>query len=711
MAHEVELHRRGFIVLAGAGLILGWAPAARASAPEAAAFTQTFLRIDTDGTVTVLAKHLDMGQGVWSGLASIVAEELDADWSQMKVEGAPAAPEYKNLVLGAQVTGGSTSIANSWTQLRTAGATARAMLIAAAAQRWKVPASAIVIKKGVVRDASGHQAGFGELAAAAAALPVPTEVKLKDPKDFVFLGKGFQRLDTAAKARGTALFGIDVRLPGMKIAVLARSPRFGGKLKTFDAAETRQVAGVTEVVQTPQGVAVIADNSWAAIKGRTALKLSWDDADAELRSSAAILETYKALAGTRGGMISLQRGDADQAMARAHRIVEADYAFPYLAHAPMETPTAVCRVTDGLCEIWGGIQSQTANQKAAAAILGLPIEKVLIHTLLAGGSFGRRATLDSDWIVELAEIVKATKAAYPVKLLRTREDDITGGYYRPMAYHRLRAGLTSGGEISGLTQTLVTQSILYGYPFGAEAPPKSDPTATEGNLVDRYDVDDATLRWIPGQAHVPITLYRSVGNTHTTFAKEVFMDELARAAGRDPLAFRLAHLGSRRRQAAVLKLAAEKFGWGGKPAPGRAWGMAVQEAFNTHVAQMVEVSVAGGEFRVERVVCAVDCGFALNPDNVAAQMEGGVGFGLSAALHGEITLSGGIPDQTNFDTYPILRMSETPRGIETYILNSGAPPTGVGEPGATPIAAAVANALSAATGTAFHQLPLKFPAA
>lgn len=709
MRPDAVLSRRGFMVLAGAaGLSLGLASQVEAAAQGEIAFAQTFLKIDADSTVTVFAKHLDMGQGIWSGLASIVAEELDADWAQVRVEGAPAAPEYKNLFFGSQTTGGSTSTANSFDQMRKAGAVARAMLIQAAADRWGAPPAEITVSAGVVRHAASKRTlTFGDLATKAAALPVPERVAFKDPKDYVFLGKAFPRLDSLAKSTGAQVYGMDVRLPGMKVAMVRRAPRFGGVVKSFDASAARKVAGVVDVVQVPSGVVVIAENTWAARLGREALVVDWDDTAAEMRSSDQILADFRKLADTGVGITATERGQPPAAMAAAAKRVDAEFEFPFLAHAPMEPLVAVCAVSpDGVVELWGGIQSQTANQKVLSDILATPIEKVKIHTLQAGGSFGRRATLNSDWIVELAHIVKAIKAAYPVKVMWTREDDLQGGYYRPISYHRMAGGLSADGKIVALQQTIVSQSLLYGIPFGAGDITKHDFTATEGAMAERYDIADAKLLWIPPKVHVPVTLYRSVGNTHTTFAKEVFMDRLARAAGVDPLQMRLNHLASSPRQAAVLRLAADKAGWGHALPPGVGLGVAVQEAFKSFIAQVAQVSVKDGEIRVERVVCAIDCGFALNPDVVRAQMEGGIGFGLSAALHDAITLNEGLVEQTNFDAYQILRMHEAPREIEVHILNSGASPTGVGEPGATPIAAAVANAIYAATGKSPSKLPL-----
>ncbi|WP_373987314.1 molybdopterin cofactor-binding domain-containing protein [Duganella sp. BuS-21] len=701
------ISRRGFITLAGAGLTLALLPVATAAA-DAPQLAQPFLRIAADGSVTVLAKHLDMGQGIWTGLASIVAEELDAAWEQIRVEGAPADKAlYKNLAFGAQTTGGSTSIANSWDQYRRAGAVARLMLVQAAAALWRVPTGEIGVARGRLRHVSGREAGFGELAGAAALLAVPAadSVTLKDPAKFEILGKVLPRLDVADKARGKIIYGIDVRRPGQKIAMIVRSPRFGGKVARFDAGAARKIKGVVEVVQVPNGVAVVANNTWAAREAQQALVVEWDFSDAEQRSSPQIIEQFRALALEADPVSYIKRGDSAAAFARAVKIVEADYEQPYLAHAPMEPLSAVCEMRDGACEIWGGIQSQSGDQAAAAKILGLPLQRVRLHTLYAGSSFGRRATFSSDWIAELAEVVKATGARYPVKMMWSRADDIQGGFYRPLSFHKLRAGLDAEGRIVAVSQTIVVQSFLFGAPKPG-VKNKPDPTALEGSMADRYDIADASVDWVNPPAKVPVHMFRALGYNHTTFSKEVFMDELARAAGADPLAFRLRHLGKHPRQATVLALACEKAGWDTPVALGRARGLAVQESHKSFIAQVVEVSVADGVVKVERLVCAIDCGLVLNPDNVRAQVEGGAGFAFGVALLGKITLKDGQVEQSNFHDYQVLRMNQMPRAIEVHIVPSTAAPTGVGEPVVVVTGAAVANALARLSGKPVRVLPL-----
>ena len=710
MSERLRVSRRAFIVVSGAAAAGGFALAAApatAGAAHAGALQQPFLRIGADSLVTVFAKHLDMGQGIWTGLASIVAEELDADWSQVRVEGAPADKAlYKNLIFGIQTTGGSTSTANSWEQLRRAGACARAMLVQAAAAKWRVPADEVQVSRGIVSHRGKRRARFGELAGAAAALPVPTEPKLKDASTFALLGKKLPRLDTSAKTHGLPIYAIDLERPGMRVALLQRAPRFGAVVASVDDRAARQVPGVVDVVQVPGGVAVIAEHTWAAMEGRRALQVVWQEDRAEKRSSADLAAEFKRLATEGNAVVCATRGDAAGAMARAASIVEADFEMPYLAHAPMEPLCAVGEWRDGGCEVWAGIQNQTADQAALARILELPLEHVTLHTLYAGGSFGRRATFSSDWIAELAQVLKATRGAYPVKLMWTREDDIRGGFYRPLNLHRLRAGVAADGSLLAIEHMIVAQSFLFGAPKPGVAQ-RADPTVFEGHLASRYDVADASLRWVNAEVGVPVQMYRALSHNHTSFAKEVFIDELARRAGRDPLEYRLAHLMSHPRQAAVLRLAAEKAGWGVPWAEGVALGLAVQQANNgTFVAQVAQVRLEGGAVSVERVVCAIDCGTVLNPDIVRSQIEGGIAFGLGAALHGRITLDEGRVVQSNFNDFAQLRFTEMPRAVEVHFIEGGTSPTGVGEPGSVLIAAAVANAIARLTGLPVRSLPL-----
>jgi isoquinoline 1-oxidoreductase beta subunit len=722
-----ELTRRQFLrltSLAGSGLTLGIllpGCGARSGGGGAgdtpARLAMPFLRIDPNNTVTVICKHLEAGQGVWTGLPAIVAEELDASWEQMRVESAPAqVPLYGNLAWGGKVqgTGGSTAIANSWQQLRQAGATARAMLVAAAAQDWNVPAADITVSAGVVSHAGrGKKATFGELAGSAAKQAVPAQVSLKDPTAFQIVGKEkLPRLDARAKSTGQQQFAIDVLLPGMMTAVVMRPPRFGAKVSSFDASAAKAVPGVVDVVQIPRGVAVVARDMWSAKKGREALSVTWDESGAEKRGTPQLLKEYRAVSRDKETTTVAQTGDVEAALAHAVHRVEGEFEFPYLAHAPMEPLTAVCRLGQEKCEIWAGSQLQTLDQGNAAAAVGLKPEQVSINTLAAGGTFGRRANSESDFIAEVASIAKATGGKYPVRLIWTREDDITGGRYRPLNYHRISAAISKDGKVA-YRQRVVGQSILANSPFAGLIKNGVDPTAVEGNAADEYDLDHAYIGWSQPKVGVPVLWWRSVGHTHMAFSKEVMIDELAESAGKDPVAFRLSLLGKHPRHVGALKLAAEKAGWGQafERGQGRGRGVAVHESFGSVVAQVAEVNVTGDKITVERVVCAVDCGIAVTPDVVKAQMQSGIAYGLSAALYGEITLTDGRVDQTNFHQYQVLRINEMPRVIEVYIVPSTNPPSGVGEPGTPPIAPAVANAVRAATGIRLHRLPFNLAAA
>ena len=702
------------VAAVGVGLVLGFrldpaqaqpgAPAPGVLAPNA------FVRIAPDNTVTIIAKHMEMGQGAHTGLATLVAEELDADWSQIRVEAAPSDPtRYNNLAwapLPAQGTGGSTSLANSWEQLRRAGATARAMLVAAAAQRWSVPASEITVDRGVVAHApSGRRATFGELAADAARQTPPSNVSLKDPKDFKLIGRHASRVDSRPKTDGSATYTLDVRRPDMLTAVIARPPRFGATVRSFDATEARRVNGVTDVVQVPAGVAVVGKGTWAAIKGRRALRIDWDERAAERRGSEELYAHYRTLA-VQPGAVAHGQGDVPAAMGSAARVLEAVYEFPYLAHTPMETLDCVVELRPDGCEIWLGSQVPTLDHQTVAAVVGLPPSKVRVHTMLAGGSFGRRSTARSELVVEAASVAKALGGARTVKLVWTREDDVRGGFYRPLYTHRLRAGLDTAGNVVAWEHRIVGQSIVTGTPL---APLRVrggiDLTSVEGAANLPYAIPNMLVDLHSPTVGIPVLWWRAVGSTHTAYSTEAFLDELAGAAGRDPLDMRRALLGRYPRHVAVLDLVARQSGWGQPLPPGRARGVAVHECFGSVVAQVAEVSRgADGLPRVERVVCAVDCGIAVNPDVVRAQMEGSIGFGLGSALWSEITVVDGLVQQSNFHDFRILRIDEMPR-VEVHIVPSAAPPTGVGEPGVPPIAPAVANAWLALTGQPVRRLP------
>lgn len=720
-AHDPNLSRRSLLKGAGALVIgLNLPLAARAQSGAASAFRpggnatfapNAFIRVAPDSTVTVLIKHIEFGQGPFTGLATLAAEEMDADWSQMRSEHAPADVKlYANLAFGAQGTGGSTAIANSWEQMRKAGAAARAMLVQAAADAWKVPAAEIKVDSGVISHASGKQGRFGDFAEAASKLPVPENPQLKPASAYKLIGKegAVKRLDSFDKARGRTQFTIDIHTPNMLTVVVARPPRFGGKVGSFDASETLKVKGVVDVKQIGSGVAVYANGMWPALKGREALKVTWDESEAEKRGSRELIAEYRKLA-RETGMVAGAHGDAEAVLAKADKVIEAEFVFPYLAHAPMEPLDGYLQWDGQQALARFGSQFQTTEHQTIATILGLPLEKVQLETMLAGGSFGRRAQVSQHLAAELAMAAKAIGPNRPVKVVWTREDDLTGGYYRPLFVHRLR-GAVKDGKIVAWANHIVGQSFFLGTPFEAMVVKNGlDATMVEGANEIFYEVPDFRCEVHSPKVGVPTLWWRSVGHTHTGYAVECFVDELLQAAGQDPLQGRLALMGDKHpRAAAVLKAVGEMANWkGAGPVDGRARGVAVVESFDSFVAQIAEVSMGqDGEPRVHKVWCAVDCGVAVNPDIIRAQMEGGIGFGLGHALYGEITLDGGKPVQTNFDSYRSLRIHEMPE-VEVRIMPSTEKPTGVGEPGVPPIGPAVANALAALGHGRPRQLPVK----
>ncbi|MGA9033498.1 MAG: xanthine dehydrogenase family protein molybdopterin-binding subunit [Sulfuricaulis sp.] len=718
MNTALNLNRREFLKVsaaAGGGLLIGlYLPgrleAAAGPPTEVEFMPNAFLRIAPDNTVTVISKHLEMGQGVYTGLPTIVADELDADWSQIRVESAPAdARRYGNLAWGgtSQGTGGSTSTTNSWEQLRRAGATARAMLIAAAAQTWKVDARTLRAENGFVIDTQGkRRTSYGELASLAATLTPPEDVKLKTPKQWKLIGKYVPRTDSVDKSTGAAIYASDFRLPGMLTALVTRPPLFGAKSKGFNAEAVKAMPGVKAVVAIPQGVAVVATDFWSAKQARDALHVEWDDSAAEKRSSDELLAQYMELA-KKPGAVAHRAGDIAKGLAGAAKKIEATFEFPYLAHAPMEPLACVVRLSDNACEVWAGSQQQTLDQATAARITGLKTEQVTIHTLLAGGSFGRHANPTADYVSEGVEVAKATRAMNaPIRLLWTREDDIRGGYYRPLYVHTIATGLDKRGRPLAWQHRIVGQSILAGTAFGAMIKDGIDFTSVEGASNLPYAIPNMLVDLHTTQVGVPVLWWRSVGSTHNAFSTEVMINELAVAAKQDPVAFRRQLLKDHPRHRGVLDLAAQKAGWGKPLTKGRWRGVAVHESFHSYVAEVVEISIADGKPKVERVVCAVDCGVAVNPDMVRAQMESGIIFGLSAALYGEITLKDGHVVQSNYHDYQIVRLPETPK-IEVHIVPSSAKPTGVGEPGVPPLAPALANAVLAATGKPVRRLPIR----
>lgn len=663
-----------------------------------------FLRVGTDNTVTVMLAHSEMGQGIWTTLPMLIAEELDADWSKIKVEHASAAPDYAHTAYGMQITGGSSTTWSEFDRYRQAGALTRAILISAAAQQLDVPVESLKTENGFV--ISGDQKiSYGDLAEAATKIETPKAVTLKDPKDWKVIGKATKRLDGAEKINGTAIFGQDIHFDGLMTAMVVRSPVFGGSVRKFDASAAKQIKGVHKVVQIPTGVAVIADNYWAAKKGRDALKVDWDlGPNAGLDSKALLADFRKKAASP--GLNAAKAGDSKVAMAKAEKFVEAEYTLPYLAHSPMEPLNCTVKIDTDTCEIWTGTQMQTTDQQAAAKILGLKPEQIKIHTQFLGGGFGRRANPAADFVSEAVHVAKA--AEMPVKTVWSREDDVKGGYYRPMYLHKAKIGLDNNGMPAAWEHVAVGQSIIVGTPFEAFMIKDGiDATSVEGTADSPYlkSVPHYQVSLHTAKTGIPVLWWRSVGHSHTAFVMESLIDELAHTAKKDPLEYRRALLKDHPRHLAALNLAAEKAEWH-KPLPkGVFRGIAVHESFGSFVAQVAEVSVEKGEVKVHRMVSAIDCGLAVNPDSLKAQMESSISFGLGAAMQSEITFKDGMVEQSNFHDYQVMRMAAMPK-VEVFIVPSTEKMGGVGEPGLPPVAPAVTNAIFAATGKRIRTLPI-----
>jgi isoquinoline 1-oxidoreductase beta subunit len=719
------LSRRSFLKitgLAGGGLALGIAGVESAQAQGAAAKPatppQAFLRIAPDNTVTVAVNRLEFGQGVHTALPMALAEELDVDWQNVRAMLAPAGDAYKDPMFGIQMTGGSTALNHSFEQYRELGARARAMLISAAAQKWKVDPASCTTSQGVVTSGA-NRATYGELADAAMSLPVPAQVALKDPAQFRIVGKPTPRLDSASKLHGDAVFGMDVQLKGMVVAVVAHPPRFGGKVKSFNADKARKVKGVVDVMQVNvdrggTGVAVIANGYWPAKTGRDALEIVWEDTGSTV-STAALFDQYSKLA-TQPGTVARAADGIDGAMAGAAKVIEAEYRVPYLAHAPMEPLNCTMqpevsgnKVT--AVKVWVGSQFQTIDQGAIARTLQLSPEKVTLNTMMAGGGFGRRAVPTSDYLVESANVLRAWVAAghtEPLKVMWSREDDIKGGYYRPLHVHRARIGLDAQGKVVGWQHTIVGQSIISGTPFEPMMVKNGvDATMTEGIVENDYALP-LQLNVHHPKVDVPVLWWRSVGNTHTAFVKETLADEMATAAKQDPVAWRMARLDEKAhaRHRAALQLAVDKSGYGKKKLPkGHAWGVAVHESFGSVVAYVVDVSLVKGEPRVHRVTAGVHANRVVNPLSAEAQIQGGCVFGLSMTKPGfAIEIENGVVKNSNFPDYPPPRMPDAPV-VDVFFVPSNDNPTGLGEPGTPTIAPAVANALFRLTGKRQRQLP------
>jgi len=687
----------------GGGLVLGVAlPDALlkpAAAQAAVSMPNAWVKIGRDNSITIISARSEMGQGVYTAMPTLVAEELEVDLAKIKVEIAPAAEPYINSMLGGQITGGSTSVAEGYDKLRIAGAQARTMLVEAAAQKWGVDASACRAQDGTVAGPAGQKATYGELAEAAAKLPVPKDVKLKEHKNSRYVGKPINRLDTPGKINGTAEYGIDVKLPGMLYASLAQCPVIGGKAVSFDAAKAKAMPGVKHVVQITDGIAVVADSWWRAKTARDALAITWDEGPGKALNSAGVAAALKAAAAKPGAAFKKQ-GDVEAGLKGAAKTLQAEYELPFLAHAAMEPMNFTADVRQDSCLIYGPTQFQQLAVGVAAQASGLKPEQVTVRTTFLGGGFGRR--IDADFVGQAVEISKAVGA--PVKLLWTREDDMTHDFYRPVSYHQLSGGLDAQGRPVALKFHLTSPSVTSRLfpPFIKDG---VDPLMTEAAVVP-YDIPHQFADVVIHDTGMRVGYLRSVSHALNSFAYESFMDELAAAAGKDPYQFRLALLDKQPRLKHVLELAAEKSGWGTPLPAGRFRGIGLMEGYGTSMAQVAEVSVAGPRVRVHRVVVAADLGKMVNPNIVKQQLESSIIFGLGAVLYGEITLKDGRVQQSNFHDYQVVRMPESPK-IEMHIVDSTEKPAGIGEPGTALVGPTVANAVFAATGKRLRKLPLR----
>ncbi|MHC2333780.1 xanthine dehydrogenase family protein molybdopterin-binding subunit [Bradyrhizobium sp. USDA 4454] len=705
-----DLSRRNFLragAIAGGGLLLSVSLPFAGRESEAAAADgfapNAFIRIGGDGKVVLTMPYVEMGQGTYTSIPMLIAEELEIGLNQVQLEHAPPSDKlYANPLLGVQATGNSNAMRGAWQPMRKAGATAKAMLVAAAAKRWNVePASCRAENGEVHHAASGRKLGYGELAADAAQIPVPENVTLKRPAEFRLIGTPAKRLDTPSKINGTAVYGIDARPPGVKIATLAQSPVFGGRVKRVDDAAAKAVNGVRQIVKLDDAVAVVADHMGAAKKGLAALTVEWDEGPHARLATADIARELEA-ATTKPGAVAQNIGDADKAMAGAATKVEATYQLPFLAHATMEPMNCTVHVRADGCEIWVGNQALSRVQAVAAKMLDLPPEKVVVHNHLLGGGFGRR--LEVDGVIRAVQVAKQVDA--PVKLVWTREEDIQHDMYRPYWCDRISVGLDASGKPVAWNNRFAGSSVLARW-----APPAFrnglDPDTTEGAIDLVYDIPNFHVEYVrvepPG---IPTAFWRSVGPSHNVFVTESVIDEMAAAAKQDPVDYRKALLGKSPRARAALELAAAKAGWGGKLPAGRGRGVSLQFVFGSYLAQIAEVEVAkDGSVRVHRVVCAMDCGTVVNPDTVQAQLQSGINFGVTAALYGEITLKDGRVEQSNFDSYQMLRIDQAP-AIEVHIVPSTEPPGGMGETGTSGIVPAISNAIFAATGKRLRKMPV-----
>jgi isoquinoline 1-oxidoreductase beta subunit len=707
-----DSQRRAFLQASAAlsgGLLLGlslptFARAAGAAEASAPFSPNAWIRIAPDDTVTLIMSKVEMGQGVHTSLPMLVAEELEVEVNTIRLEDAPPDKAYADPIMGFQATGGSTSVRGSWQPLREAAAAARLMLVAAAAEIWKVKPGECHAENGaVLHRASQRRLTYGQLAEAAARQPLPETIALKDAKQLKYLGKPVHRRDTPAKVNGSAVFGIDVHLPGLLTAVFLPCPVFGGKPAKIDDRAAKAVKGVKQVFALDHGVAVVADGFWAASQGRDALQVQWDEGSLAKLDSAAIEQQLEAAA-AEVGVLARNDGDATAALGKAAKTLDAAYHSPYLAHATMEPMNCTVDLRDGACQIWVGSQAVAMTQDTAARITGLPKDKVKVHITYLGGGFGRR--FEQDFIAQAVGIAKQVQA--PVKLIWTREDDMRHDFYRPASFSRLRAGLDAHGLPVAWEQHIACPSLMKArFPQLLKEDGKLDHSSVEGAADHLYAIPNIRVHYTIADPGVPTGFWRSVGNSQNGFVTESFIDELAHAAGQDPLRYRLQLLRKQPRLHAVLELVAKQAGWGGKLPKNQGRGIAAVFSFGSFAAEVAEVEVAAdGAIKVKRVVCAIDCGAVVNPDTVKAQMESAIIFALTAALKGPITIKNGRVEQSNFHDYPLLRLDETPV-IEVHILPSEAAPGGVGEPGVPPLAPAVANAVFAATGQRLRRMPLR----
>lgn len=736
-----EVSRRDFLkgsAVAGGALVIAFhtpVGMGRAIAASAASMSEAekyppnaFIRIDKDNSITIQINKLEMGQGVNTSMAQLIAEELDADWKNIRSESCAVNPVYNHTAFGTQMTGGSSALISSYDQYRKIGATARALLLQAAAKKWSVPVDSLRTENGFVIHAEKGRLSYGELSELAASLPSPKEILLKDPKDFKIIGKSVPRVDSLAKSTGKAEFGIDVQLPGMLYACVARAPAFGAKVKAFNADQAKAIRGVVDVVKIPSGIAVLGKKSYAARQGRDALQIDWDLKPEHKISSASILKDYQEKAKGKGA-VAANIGDVNATMPKAASFLEAEFHFPYLAHACMEPMNCTINYDGKTCEIWSGHQMPTIDRDTAGAILfpgilgtaakavgvspstmgavkgfvGMGEERIKVHTTYAGGSFGRRANKNSDYVVEAAHLAKIVKK--PLKIMWTREDDMHGGYYRPFTYHKVKIGLDSSGLPLAWNHSIVGQSVV-GDSFFEKMMVKNgvDPTVVEGVSDSPYEVANRHVEVQLTKQPVTVLWWRSVGHTHTAYVMETLMDEIAEKSGVDALELRKKLLAKSPRHMKVLELLAKNSPWGKKAPEGRAYGLAVHESFKSVVGQVAEVSFKNGAVKVHKVWCAVDCGRVINPEGAKTQIEGGIVYGLSAALYGKVPIEEGRPGVSNFNDYPVVRMNEAPQ-VEVFFVEGEDKPTGLGEPGVPPIAPAVANALYKLTKKRARFLP------